>query len=353
MSYVQRQEFSHFVQVAVVALLIAPGAELYALPARLPYPPFFQDQKTDSTVTGSTPQNPATQNQQTTPQNSPRPEQNPAVPIEEPRPTRQIPAPSAQLPEPAIKNPEVKAAPKPSMSAPTVRVPRLDQAPTLEDFLTMKPEGVGRQMAEISGLVQRNPHDGEAVSEPTQAYIGYDQKNIYVVFVCFDDPKQVRARMSAREDVYDDDQVAVLFDTFHDRRRAYEFQTTPLGVQWDAIYTEALRPEVGGNWDTSWDAVWDSKGKVTSHGYVVWLAIPFKSLRFPATRQQQWGMILYRGITRKNEEAFWPYVSRKVQGRLEYEANLLGMEGISPGRDIELIPYGILRGFRGLETRDP
>lgn len=208
-------------------------------------------------------------------------------------------------------------------------------------------------MAEISGLIQRNPHDGEAISEATHAYLGYNQKNIYVVFVCFDDPKQVRARMSAREDIYDDDEVAILFDTFHDRRRAYEFQTTPLGVQWDAIYTEALRPEVGGNWDTSWDAVWDSKGKVTSQGYVVWMAIPFKSLRFPATRQQQWGLVLYRNITRKNEEAFWPYVSRKVQGRLEYEANLMGMEGISPGRDIELIPYGILRGFRGLQTRDP
>ena len=47
--------------------------------------------------------------------------------------------------------------------------------------------------------------------------------------------------MSAREDVYDDDEVEIMFDTFHDRRRAYAFQTTPLGVQWDAIWTEASR----------------------------------------------------------------------------------------------------------------
>jgi hypothetical protein len=171
--------------------------------------------------------------------------------------------------------------------------------------------------------------------------------------VCFDDPKKVRARLSRREDIYDDDQVEVMLDTFHDRRRAYAFQTTPLGVQWDAIYTEASREEVNGNFDTSFDTVWDSRGKVTSRGFVVWMAIPFKSLRFPATKDQEWGIILYRGIVRKNEDSFWPQVSYKVAGRLGQAATLYGLEGISPGRSIELIPYGIMRGFRGLDQRDP
>jgi hypothetical protein len=91
----------------------------------------------------------------------------------------------------------------------------------LEDFLAMKPQGeAASQMAEVSGFVQRNPHDGEKVSEETHAYLGYDQKNLYVAFVCFDDPKKVRARLSRREDIYDDDQVEIMLDTFHDRRRA-------------------------------------------------------------------------------------------------------------------------------------
>ena len=258
--------------------------------------------------------------------------------------------------QPATAQPQnqvTPASPTSALGPPALTIPRLTRAPALENFLSMKPEGeVALQMARVTGFAQRNPHDGEKVSETTEAYLGYDKKNLYVVFVCFDDPKKVRGRMSRREDVYDDDNVEVMLDTFHDRRRAYAFQTTPLGVQWDAIWTEATSAEVG-NWDTSFDTVWDSRGKITSQGYVAWMAIPFKSLRFPASKQQEWGIILYRGIVRKNEDAFWPAVSRRVQGRLGQAATLYGLEGISPGRDIELLPYGIMRGFRALNTVDP
>jgi hypothetical protein len=251
-------------------------------------------------------------------------------------------------------SPQNPAAPTHALAPPALTIPRLTRAPALEDFLGMSPEGeIALQMAKVTGFVQRNPHDGEKVSEETAAYLGYDQKNLYVVFVCFDDPRKVRARMSRREDIFDDDQVEIMLDTFHDRRRAYAFQTTPLGVQWDAIWTEASRDEVNGNFDTSFDTVWDSRGKVTSRGFVVWMAIPFKSLRFPATKDQEWGIILYRGIVRKSEDSFWPEISSKVEGRLGQAATLYGLEGISPGRSIELIPYGIMRGFRGLDTRDP
>jgi hypothetical protein len=258
------------------------------------------------------------------------------------------------LPEPPIKNPDVQPAPKPAWAPPSLTIPRLPSAPALEDFLSMQPQGrIALQMAKVTGFTQRNPHDGESVSEPTDAYLGYDQKNLYVVFVCFDDPREVRARMSRREDVYDDDQVEIILDTFHDRRRAYAFQTTPLGVQWDAIWTEASREEeTSAHFDTSFDTVWDSRGKVTDRGFVVWMAIPFKSLRFSAAKHQEWGIILYRGITRKTEDSFWPHVSYKVEGRLGQAATLYGLEGISPGHNIELIPYGVMRGFRALDTRD-
>jgi len=251
-------------------------------------------------------------------------------------------------------------APQPQQTAestlgpPAVLIPRLTRGPSIDDFLTMKPAGdVAPYMSKVSGFTQRDPHDGVPISQRTEAYLGYDVKNLYVVFVCFDEQGKVRAHESRREDIAEDDTVEVMLDTFHDQRRAYAFQTNPLGVQWDAIWSETPHEEVGGNFDTSFDTLWYSQGRLTPEGYVVWFAIPFKSLRFPATRDQSWGIILYRGILRENEDSFWPQVSHRVEGRLRQAATLTGLEGISPGRNIQLIPYGLVNSFRDVDARDP
>jgi hypothetical protein len=218
----------------------------------------------------------------------------------------------------------------------------------------MKPVGdVAMQMSKVTGFSQRDPHDGEPVSERTEAYLGYDTKNLYVVFVCFDQRGKVRAHAARREDVGEDDTVEVMLDTFHDRRRAYAFQVNPVGVQWDAIWSETPHEEVGGNFDTSFDTLWYSQGRLTPEGYVAWIAIPFKSLRFPATKQQSWGLILYRGIVRENEDSFWPQVSHRFEGRLAQAATLTGLEGISPGRNLQFIPYGLVNSFHDIDARDP
>ena len=252
----------------------------------------------------------------------------------------------------------VWAAPQASTS-PAIAIPHLSLPPTLENFLTMKPVGgSAEEMVKVTGFIQRNPHDGQPVSQPTEAYLGYDHKNLYVVFVCFDDPSKVRARRTRREDVFDDDNVEIIVDTFHDRRRAYAFQTNPLGVQWDAIWTEAAQNSSDptssyAHFDSSFDTLWYSHGRLTDQGYVVWMAIPFRSLRFASQPEQTWGLILYRGIIRENEDSFWPAISSKMEGRLDRAATASGMEGISPGRNIQFIPYGLFNSFRTLDTTDP
>ena len=233
-------------------------------------------------------------------------------------------------------------------------IPRLPHGPALEDFLAMKPEGdVAPQMAKVTRFLQREPHDGEPVSRPTEAYLGYDDKNLYAVFVCHDDPAKVRAHEARREDFDGDDDVEIMLDTFHDRRRAYAFQVNPKGVQWDAIWTEASYADTGGNFDVSFDTLWYTKGKLTSQGYVVWIAIPFRSLRFPSVQDQTWGVVLLREITRDNEKAFWPHVSINQEGRLGQAATAQGLSGISPGRNIQLIPYGLLNSFHSVDDRGP
>ena len=245
------------------------------------------------------------------------------------------------------------AAGVPSHAAerPVLTVPRLDREPSFGDFLDMKPDGeTERRMVRVDGFVQIRPRDGEPVSERTEAYVGYDAEHLYLVFVCFDSrPDLVRAHMVRREGVFDafDDDIEVRIDTFNDQRRSYYLVTNPLGIQLDASW-----PEVGGEYDESFDEVWHSRGRLTEQGYVVFMALPFRSFRFPAVEEPVWGINLVRYIARNEEAAFWPPVDTGINSRLAQMARLEGLRDLSRGRGLQAIPYGTFRSFETRSTRD-
>jgi hypothetical protein len=225
-----------------------------------------------------------------------------------------------------------------------LHIPRVSTPPGIEDYL----DGKSRpEELKVTGFKQREPQDGVPVTQDTAAYLSYDDKHLYVIFVCKDEPGKVRAHMSKRENIGNDDTVGIAIDTFHDQRRAYLFATNPLGVQLDGITTE------GQNDDMSFDTLWRSDGKLTADGYVVWMSIPFKSLRFHNADVQTWGIGLLRSISRNNENAWYPYITRRVQGFAQQLADLEGLNKISPGRNIQIIPYGFFARARFLDPVVP
>jgi hypothetical protein len=223
--------------------------------------------------------------------------------------------------------------PLPDATIPLSKIPRVTRPPKIEDFLESRPR---EAEFTVTDFRQNVPGDGDPASESTTAYLSYDQKNLYVVFDCKDASGNVRAHLSKREDLDQDDGVGVFLDTFHDKHRAYYYFSNPLGIQEDAIYTE------GQGFDTSFDTVWNTEGRLTKDGYMVWFSIPFKSLRFSHEPQQTWGVALYRTILKKSEYDYWPYVTQRVQGLAQQFAPVGGLENVSPGRNMQFIPYGLL-----------
>ena len=242
---------------------------------------------------------------------------------------------------------------------PSIQIPRIETAPTLADFEGMQPDlRVSKSMVKVTGFIAREPADGAEPSQNTDVYLAYDDHNLYAVFICWDkEPDKIRARMTRREDIFSDDSVEIMIDTFNDARRGYVFAANPLGVQWDALWTEGSigngQPADFSGFDPSFDTVWNSEGRLTGQGYMLLMAIPFKSLRFPNSDLQQWRIILNRSIPRTNENLFWPRISNQIQGRFNQAASATGIDRISPARNIQLIPYGLLRGFRDIDDRDP
>jgi hypothetical protein len=242
---------------------------------------------------------------------------------------------------------------------PSIQIPRIDRPPKLADFEEMHPlAGIAQHMLKVTGFVAREPADGAQPTQDTDVYLAYDDRNLYAVFICWDkEPDKIRARMTRREDIFSDDSAEIMIDTFNDARRGYAFAANPLGIQWDALWTEGSigsgLPADFSGFDPSFDTVWNSEGRLTSQGYMLLMAIPFKSLRFPSLDQQQWRIILNRSIPRTNENLFWPRISNRIQGRFNQAATATGIDHISPARNLQLIPYGLLRRFRDIDDRDP
>ncbi|HZE79280.1 MAG TPA: DUF5916 domain-containing protein, partial [Candidatus Polarisedimenticolia bacterium] len=244
----------------------------------------------------------------------------------------------------------------PSLPAPNLKaeisslnIPSLQAAPKIGDFEGMEPAtALARKMLKIDKFTQQEPKDGASVSQPTEAYLGYTDKNFYAVFLCFDkEPKKIRARMLRRELIDDDDQVGLWLDTFHDQRHSYYFYSNPYGIQQDGLFAESGGP------DNTFDTVWHTTGRLTANGYMVLIEIPFKSLRFKRQPSLSWGVILIRVIPRNSEHSFFPPNSNRIQGMLTKEGTLNGLQEISPGRNLQFIPYTSVGAFRALDERDP
>jgi uncharacterized protein DUF5916 len=228
------------------------------------------------------------------------------------------------------------AAPRQSLT-----ISRANTPPKLEDFRT----GERRDGLAADAFLQREPNDLVPATERTEVYLSYDNSSLYAVFVCHaTDPSKIRARMNRREAIFNDDFVGVFLDTFNDHQRAYMFLVSPLGIQLDGIVTE------GQDDDFSFDTIWQSHGELTDFGYVVSIAIPFKSLRFPpASGPQTWGISFMRGIPGKSENDFWPGITRRLTSFTGQFADLHGIQNVSPGRNVQLIPYGTFTGARFLD----
>jgi hypothetical protein len=218
----------------------------------------------------------------------------------------------------------------PPEKATPIVVPRFDKPPVIDGKLD---DEAWKHAAVFKDFYQVSPGDNIAPSRPTEAFIGYDSKFLYLAFHCYDEPDKVRGTVAKRDEIFGEDNVRVFLDTFNDQRKAYVLGWNPLGIQQDGIMTE------GNGTDFSVDIVMESKGQITSDGWIVEVAIPFKSLRYEAGKGKLWGIEVWRNIDRFNDEIdSWTPISRDISSQLSQEGHLTGLEGISTERTLEIIP---------------
>ncbi len=149
------------------------------------------------------------------------------------------------------------------------------------------------------GFIQMEPKPGDPATEPTTAWFGYDDKNIYAVFKCYQQTALVAKNQSRDALSKNDDVVGLVIDTYNDNRTGYGFLVNPLGTQVDFKINDD-----GNNIDLNWDTEWKCVSAEFDGGWCVEIMIPLKSLKFK-NGLDTWGINFGRVIRSNFETAYW------------------------------------------------
>lgn len=187
----------------------------------------------------------------------------------------------------------------------------------------------------VNEFYQREPNEGEPISDRTEFYTCYDANNIYFAVKCWAAPEDIIAKEMARDvSLSKDDRIQIILDTYHDQRNGYWFQIGPRGSIGDAIISEN-----GAVFNKQWDGLWNGKATITDYGWEAELIIPFKTLGFDK-ENKQWGIKFIRNTVNKLEVAYWPVANLNTHKFQVSDAGILdGIEDITQGIGLDISPY--------------
>jgi hypothetical protein len=197
-------------------------------------------------------------------------------------------------------------------------------------------EPVWKNAKKYGNFSEVDPGDNTKPPVDTEVQMFYDKDNFYVAFTCYDsNMSKLRATMTDRDKMFNDDFVDVFFDPYAEGKQAYELVVNPYGVQGD------LQWQTNGNEDPSLDIIWYSDAKIYKDKWTVEIAIPFKSIRFPDKNVQEWSIHLLRNHPREISRSQYSFVpiNRDAPTLFKDHATLKGIRNVKSGNNLEILPY--------------
>ena len=222
-----------------------------------------------------------------------------------------------------------------AIAQPSVNLPVLEKAPIIDGTIESS-EWIGADS--VNNLIQMQPATGEPSSRNTTIYVGQYKRNLYFAFQCYTNNRdEIVAKIQRRDRADDsDDLVAILLDTYNDKRNAYLFMVNPIGTLSDAKITDD-----GKNIDFFFDAEWESETSINEKGWSVEILIPFEQIQYnPKT--DSWGANFSRVIRANLETAWWTNITENF--RVSQSGIMTGVNPKNQGKsNMTFFPYGTLR----------
>jgi hypothetical protein len=186
-----------------------------------------------------------------------------------------------------------------------------------------------------SELFQQEPNEGQPATLDTECRVIATGKALLLRFVMAEPDSELVANELRRDaDLSNDDRIALVLDTYHDRRNAYFFATNPNGAREDGLVTDEGDPSL------DWDAVWDVRVRRTLRGWDALFRIPWSALDFPGREGEIWGFNFSRIMRRRTETVRWTGWQRPFAiSKISLAGDLTGLP-LLHGRTLRsLTPY--------------
>lgn len=204
------------------------------------------------------------------------------------------------------------------------------QVPVIDGYFDEK---VWESMDWEEGFVQREPYEGKEPTQQSGFKILYDDNNIYVAIKAYDTEIENIERRLTRRDAFEGDWVGIAFDSYFDKLTAFSFAVSASGVKNDLLVSNEDQM------DDTWNPVWYVKTAIVEDGWNAEMRIPLTQLRFAKKDHHVWGVQVMRWLFRKGEFSNWQHIPQESSRWVSQFGELVGINGISPKKDVELIPY--------------
>jgi len=210
-------------------------------------------------------------------------------------------------------------------------------------------EAVYRDVKPAAGFIQQEPREGDAASDETEVWVFFDHQNIYVGARMHESDPAKRVTSDMRRDasnMYNNDHIAVLFDTFDDHRNGFGFSSNAQGGMFDWQVTNE-QPS------NNWNGLWDVRTANIPGGWTAEFVIPFRSMRF-REGATQWGINFRRMVRWRNELTFLSRVpiawGRRGLSMVSSAGTLVGIESPSRLRNLDVKPYALGSSLTNLRS---
>src|SRR3954469_12818573 len=227
-----------------------------------------------------------------------------------------------------------------------VTPPRVETPTIIVDGALDEP--AWQQSVRLTDFSQYAPVDGRAAEDATEVFVFYSPTTIYFGIKAHAAPGSVHATLANRDRIDADDAIQIFLNPFKDGRQALVFGVNPLGIQSDGTLVEGSGNRGGALFsalesgrevtDLTPDYVYESKGRVTTEGFEIEIAIPFKTLRFPADRVQSWAVNIVRLVQSSGHEDSWVPAMRAKSSFLAQSGTIEALTDLRRGLVLDLNP---------------